>query len=298
MNLSQISNDQSINNDKLKKNKNIKKRTISLNDDDEKRTKLNITVDNFGEASRLFNKIFERIDSLDDECNRIDGVNVTLKNELKDLTIKYNKLSSKHSNLIKDFDVLKITNTKLQNDLNNLDSKIINQSVVDMDGSSNTQITPHSFAGLFKSTENKKSLSEPMAEIINTVNDYNRQKKGRENNLVIFGINDVNRKNVNNKIKSLFQKLNVDKIKFNNPILLVKQNVTNTSPPIKVTLENEEAKFQILKSAELLREINQQDKTKISISQDLNEIDRERNKKLMEEKRSKKIEICLLIVIS
>ena len=30
----------------------------------------------------------------------------------------------------------------------------------------------------------------------------------------------------------------------------------------------------------------QQDKTKISISQDLNEIDRERNKKLMEEKRN------------
>ena len=96
----------------------------------------------------------------------------------------------------------------------------------------------------------------------------------------------MNRNNVNNKIKSLFQKLNVDKIKFNNPILLVKPNVTNTSLLNIVTLENEEAKFQILKSAKLLKEINQHIKTKISISQDSKEIDRERNKKLMEEKRN------------
>jgi hypothetical protein len=111
-----------------------------LNDDADKRTKLDITVDNFGETSRLINIIFQRLDSVEDECNRFDGANVILKNELKDLMTKYNKLSSKHSNLLKDFDALKITNTKLQSDLNNLDSKIINQSVDEMNGSSNIQL--------------------------------------------------------------------------------------------------------------------------------------------------------------
>jgi hypothetical protein len=46
---SQASKNQSTT-DNVKKIKNNKKRTISLNDDTDKRTKLDITIDNFGET--------------------------------------------------------------------------------------------------------------------------------------------------------------------------------------------------------------------------------------------------------
>jgi hypothetical protein len=124
-----------------------------------------------------------------------------------------------------------------------------------------------------------------MAEIINSVNNYNRQKKGRENNIIIFGIKDVTKDNAGIQIDTLFNKLNVNEIKFNNPILLVKAGVTNSSAPVKITLENENFKFQLLRAAKQLKVINQYDTTNISISQDLCEIDRIRNKKLIDEKK-------------
>ena len=52
--------------------------------------------------------------------------------------------------------------------------------------------TSKSFADLFKGNSDK-SVSEPMADIINTFNDYNKQKRGRENNVIIFGMNHVNK---------------------------------------------------------------------------------------------------------
>ncbi len=123
-----------------------------------------------------------------------------------------------------------------------------------------------------------------MAEIINTFNDYSKQKRGRENNVIIFGLEHVNKENENIKIKSLLDKL-IPSINFKNPTLLVKNGSTSTSPPIKITLDNEESKFKLLKAAKQLREINQQERTKINISQDLNEIDRVMNKKLVQEKK-------------
>ncbi len=87
-----------------------------------------------------------------------------------------------------------------------------------MNGVPSSQLNPTSFADMLKSSLNNKILSEPMVEIINTANDYNRQKKGRENNLIVFGLKDIYKNNINNKIKSFFSKLKVDEIKFNNPI--------------------------------------------------------------------------------
>ena len=79
--------------------------------------------------------------------------------------------------------------------------------------------------------------------------------------------------------------MKINNIKFKNPVLLVKKGVQNNSPPIKVSLENEETKFKILKAAKCLKEINQLDNTNIHISQDLNEIDRLLHKKLLYEKK-------------
>jgi hypothetical protein len=79
--------------------------------------------------------------------------------------------------------------------------------------------------------------------------------------------------------------MKIGNIKFKNPVLLVKKETTNDSPPIKITLESEEVKFQILKAAKCLKEINQNDNTNIHISQHLSEIDRLMHKKLVHDKK-------------
>ncbi len=66
---------------------------------------------------------------------------------------------------------------------------------------------------------------------------------------------------------------------------MIKNGATNDSPPIKITLESEEVKFQTLKAAKCLKEINHNEKTNIRISQDLSEIDRVMHKKLLIEKK-------------
>jgi hypothetical protein len=249
----------------------------------DKKTKFNVNCQDFIETSRLFSKIFERLDLLEEDYNRLEGANSVLKVELKDIKNNYNKLSSKHSNLLKEFATLKTTNTKLQADLSNLDNKVTNLSVDDMNGPSNIQINA-TFADILK-PKNDKTVSEPMVEIINTFNNYSNEKKGREINIIIFGLRKVKKENASDHVNALFRKMKINNLKFKNPVLLVKNGVINDSPPIKITLESEEAKFQILKSAKCLKEINNTENTNIRISQDLNEIDRLMHKKLLQENK-------------
>ena len=103
--------------------------------------------------------------------------------------------------------------------------------------------------------------------------------------MIIFGLKNTNKETASDNVKNLLNKMNTKNIKFKNPILLVKNGATNTSPPIKITLENEETKFQLLKAAKILREINRNENMNISISQDLNEVDRLLHKKLLLEKK-------------
>jgi hypothetical protein len=95
----------------------------------------------------------------------------------------------------------------------------------------------------------------------------------------------VKKENASDHVNALFRKMKIHNLKFKNPVLLVKNGVINDSPPIKITLESEEAKFQILKSAKCLKEIKNTENTNIRISQDLNEIDRLMHKKLLQEKK-------------
>ena len=142
-----------------------------------------------------------------------------------------------------------------------------------MNGVQINNLSAASFANILKNKDDK-IISEPMVEIINTFNDYSKQKKGRENNVIIFGLKNTNKETASDNVKNLLNKMNTKNIKFKNPILLVKNGATNTSPQIKITLENEETKFQLLKAAKILREINRNENMNISISQDLNEVDR------------------------
>ena len=43
-----------------------------------------------------------------------------------------------------------------------------------------------------------------MTDIINTINNYSNQKRGRENNVFIFGMENVKKDNVTNKINHQF----------------------------------------------------------------------------------------------
>ena len=47
--------------------------------------------------------------------------------------------------------------------------------------------------------------------------------------------------------------MKTENTKFKNPVLIVKNGTTNNAPPIKITLESEEFKFQILKAAKCLK---------------------------------------------
>jgi hypothetical protein len=66
-----------------------------------------------------------------------------------------------------------------------------------------------------------------MVEIINTIIEYINQKKGRENNIIIFGIKNVKKENSNDQVKNLFRKMKIENIKFKNPVLLMKNGATN-----------------------------------------------------------------------
>ena len=264
----------------------IKRRnSLDLDSTFEKKTKYNFEVSDFIEASRLFNTIIDRLDQVEEECNRLDTLNTILTKENKEINNKHSALASKHNNLLKNFDLLKLNNDNLNNEIKTLATQVANQNNDDMNGTTLNQLTTTSFADLLKG-KNKNTVSEPMVEIINTMNSYSNQKRGRENNVIIFGLENVQKENVNNRITGLFTKLKANEIKFNNPVLLIKNGTTNTSPPIKITLENEEAKFKLLKIAKGLREINHNDNTRINISQDLNDIDRQMNKKLLLEKKA------------
>jgi predicted DNA-binding protein YlxM (UPF0122 family) len=163
--------------------------------------------------------------------NNLGLVNIDIENLKSDMQI----LRDKYNTLL---------TTKNVNQDNSIDDNIDMSEIC----SQNNQ--KPSFSSLFK--VNNKTVSPPMADIINTVNDYNQQKKRRENNLIIFGLKNVTQENVNQQIKSLFTKLHVENIKFNNPVLLVKKGVIAQSAPVKISLENETTKFKLLKVAKVI----------------------------------------------
>jgi hypothetical protein len=70
-----------------------------------------------------------------------------------------------------------------------LEVKLLENNVEMNEGAIQNKMTP-SFASLFKIQDNK-TVSQLKSEIINTVNVYNRQKKERENYIIIFGLKDV-----------------------------------------------------------------------------------------------------------
>jgi hypothetical protein len=241
--LNNIINDVKDNDNTSKKTKKNKRRnSLNLDTTFDKKTKYNINVNNFIETSRLFNKIIERLDLLEEECKSLNILNNVLKAENKDISSKLSKMTSKYSNLLKDFDDFKQENLKLQMEVKTVETQLTNLNNDEMNGLATNQLNPTSFANILKSKKDSP-ISEPMVEIINTFNNYSKQKKSRENNVIIFGLKNISKETASDKVNSLFNKMHIVNIKFNNPVLLVKKGVTNTSPPLRISLENEDTKF-------------------------------------------------------
>jgi hypothetical protein len=113
--LNNIINDVKDNDNTSKKTKKNKRRnSLNLDTTFDKKTKYNINVNNFIETSRLFNKIIERLDLLEEECKSLNILNNVLKAENKDISSKLSKMTSKYSNLLKDFDDFKQENLNLR----------------------------------------------------------------------------------------------------------------------------------------------------------------------------------------
>jgi chromosome segregation ATPase len=192
--LSQTNNE--INNDCTFTNKKRNKRTVSNDNEDAnlKKKRSNIEIKEISEAERLINIMMERLDNLEEENSHLSGLNNVISRELKEVKNNYIKLNAKHTSLVKIVEALKKDKGKIEQDLSSLDQRVTNANNDEMTGVFNNinHSTSKSFADLFKGNSDK-SVSEPMADIINTFNDYNKQKRGRENNVIIFGMNHVNK---------------------------------------------------------------------------------------------------------
>ena len=82
---------------------------------------------------------------------------------------------------------------------------------------------------------------------------------------------------------SHFVEWNID-TKINTWQPTYKKDQINENAPIKIVAYDLESKYFILKSARKLREYNLRNKTKIVISQDMSEVDRQVNRKLIEKR--------------
>ena len=72
-----------------------------------------------------------------------------------------------------------------------------------------------------------------MVEIINTFNNYSNEKKGRENNIIIFGLKNVKKEVASYHVNALFKKMKINNLKFKNPVLLVKMVLLMTHLRLK-----------------------------------------------------------------
>ena len=102
--------------------------------------------------------------------------------------------------------------------------------------------------------------------------------------MIIFGLNIVKEEELENNVNSFLSSINIDKSNINKIIRMNKRGVINPTAPIKLITHDLDCKYRILKAAKQLQSINQTNKTKISISQDLTEIERINNKAIINER--------------
>ncbi len=157
----------------------------------------------------------------------------------------------------------------------------------EMNGNSSHQIhsTHKSFSDLLK-VNDKKTLAEPLHNIINLLSNNDEEKRKREFNLIIFGLKVSKDDKSYSTIKKFLKDLGVNENHVHSVSYLKKKDVINENAPIKLTATDIDSKFIILKAAKKLKDNNIKNSTTISITLDMSEIDRQLHKKLDEQRKS------------
>lgn len=273
------------------------KRRLPPNKEDSKRTKDSDTDESQVSVPDHLRDIIQRIELLEDECNdlreqnielhrlntrviadnrKINGDNITIHKEFQELNSKHSHLIDKFKIMNDEFIILK--EKPLQNDVDMIAA------------TSPSSALPQLFSSLFSSKDNKK-ITEPMAEIIQIISDNDEDKKKRELNLILFGLKVKSDDKNLDAISNLLTKIGARKDDVKKVFFMNKKDEINELAPIKLVTSNYDAKIRILKAARNLRLINENDKTKISICTDMSEIDRSRQKSLVERRKLMNVEL-------
>jgi hypothetical protein len=239
--------------------------------DDNKKAKSN----DFNRINKLMNTVdllMEKITRLESKVLQLEEDNTSLKNQNINVDINHVKENIIINNQIAAFDV------KIRN-LENL----INKDIEMIDNNQQTVFDKRSFADLFKNNDNK-TISEPVHDLINILSNNEDEKRKREYNIIVFGLNVKSTDTNFTTIMNLMNELGVNKNKIWDVCYLKKKDVINEYAPIKIVASSLEAKYFILKAARKLQAYNVKNKTKINISVDMSNIDRQINKKLVDKR--------------
>jgi hypothetical protein len=207
--------------------------------------------------------------------------NDILKKEVIEITAKYKSLYEKSDKATQDLErnnQIAAFDVKIKN----LES-LINKDIEMIDNNQQNAFDKRSFVDLFKNNDNK-TISEPVHDLINILSNNEDEKRKREYNIIVFGLNVKSTDTNFTTIMNLMNELGVNKNKIWDVCYLKKKDVINENAPIKIVASSLEAKYFILKAARKLQAYNVKNKTKINISVDMSNIDRQINKKLVDKR--------------
>ena len=160
---------------------------------------------------------------------------------------------------------------------------LISQDTEMVDNNQQNVMNKTSFADLFKNNENN-TISEPVHDIINILTHNEEEKRKREYNLIVFGLNVKSTDSSFSTLLTLMKELGVNENKIWDVVYLKKKDTVNENAPIKIIASSLEDKYFILRAARNLQAYNAKHKTKINISVDMSTIDRQINKKLVDKR--------------
>lgn len=126
--------------------------------------------------------------------------------------------------------------------------------------------------------------SQKICVINEVVADLNERKE-RENNVIVFGLNE--------KItsESLLENLRMDKTKVKKKHTLRMKKTTSTSDPVVIEFNSREDRNEMLRKARVLRKSDDPDMTRIFVNPDLTLAERVKEKQLREERNKKNKEL-------
>ena len=237
-------------------------------DDDSKKRSKNLNITRHIQAEASIAQLFNRIQNLETTVHNLNTENNNLKLQL-------NAANQTHSTEIFNQMDLRIKALETRFPVDN--------NIMMDDMSIPIQASSRTFADLFKVSENKK-ITEPLHDLINILSNNEEEKRKREYNLIVFGLNVKVEDTSFVTLKKLLTDIGVDHNCIAHSSFLRKKDQVNENAPIKMVAYDLDSKFFILKSARKLREYNSIHKTKIVISQDMSEVDRQVNRKLIEKR--------------